>query len=151
MILDLLSNSAMYERLHPGLAPAFGFLRRADIATMAEGRHAIEQDRIYAIVQAYDTKPLAEGFLEIHNRYLDVQFLVSGEELIGYAPLAGQLIQTPYDHARDIAFLKGPAEPLRVKAGQFAIFFPHDAHMPGRTADAPSHVRKVVVKVAVAG
>jgi YhcH/YjgK/YiaL family protein len=151
MILDLLSNAAIYERLHPGLAPAFQFLRRPDIPDMAEGRHAIDNDRIYAIVQEYDTKPMSEGFLEIHNRYLDVQFLVSGEEWIGYAPLAGQLIQTPYDHAKDAALLKGPSEPVHVRAGQFAIFFPHDAHQPCRTLGASVHVRKVVVKVAVSG
>ena len=151
MILDLLSNAAIYERMHAGLPAAFGFLNRPDLATLAEGRHDIDGNRIYALVQEYNTKPLAEGFLEIHNRYLDVQYLVAGSELIGYAPLAGQMIHTPYDSAKDIAFLQGAAEPVCVQQGQFAIFFPHDAHMPGRTTGTPAHVRKVVVKVAVSG
>ncbi len=149
MILDLLDNAARYEPLHPDLAAAFAFLRQPGLATLATGRHTIAGDRVYAIVQDYDTKPLTEGFLEIHQRYLDVQFVVSGEELIGWAPLANQTEQTAYDSSRDIAFLHGAAEPIRVQQGQFAIFFPHDAHMPCRTAGTPTRVRKIVVKVAM--
>jgi YhcH/YjgK/YiaL family protein len=147
MILDQLTHAARYEALHPDLAAAFAFLRQPGLATIAEGRHAIAGDRVYAIVQDYDTKPLAEGFLEIHRRYVDVQFIVSGEELIGWAPLADQAVQTPYDPARDIGFLHGAAEPIRVQQGQFAIFFPADAHMPCRTTGTPTRVRKIVVKV----
>ena len=149
MILDLLTNATTYEKLHPGFSAGFHFLRHADLATMAQGRYAIDGDRIYAMVQEYDTKPLAEGLLEVHTRYIDIQYLVTGEELIGYAPLSKQIIRTPYDKDRDIAFLEGAAEPLRLQQGQIAIFYPHDAHMPGRTTGAPAHVRKVVVKVAV--
>ena len=149
MILDLLANSIAYEKLHPGFNSAFYFLRKTDLATISEGRHAIDGERIYAIVQAYDTKPLSEGLLEVHQRYIDIQFLITGEELIGYAPLTDQVVRTPYDTEKDIAFLEGAAEPIRVQQGHFAIFFPHDAHMPCRTTGEPAHVRKVVVKVAV--
>ena len=149
MILDQLANSATYEKLHPGFSAAFYFLRKTDLASISAGRYAIDGERIYAIVQEYDTKPLAEGMLEVHQRYIDIQYLVAGEELIGYAPLTGQTEHVPYDSAKDIAFLEGAAEPIRVQQGQFAIFFPHDAHMPGRTTGAPAHVRKAVIKVAV--
>ena len=149
MILDQLANSSVYEKLHPGFNSAFYFLRKTDLATISEGRYAIDGERIYALVQSYDTKPLAEGLLEAHTRYIDIQYLITGEELIGYAPLADQAVRTPYDTDKDIAFLEGAAEPIRVQQGQFAIFFPHDAHMPGRTTGEPKLVRKVVIKVAV--
>ena len=149
MILDLLAHAAPYERLHAGFSSAFAFLRRSDLATLAAGRHAIDGDRSYAIVQDYDTLPLAEGRLEVHRRFIDIQYVISGEELIGYAPLAGQPEAVPYVPDKDLAFLLGPADPIPLRAGQFAIFFPHDAHMPGRTGGAPVKVRKVVVKVAV--
>jgi YhcH/YjgK/YiaL family protein len=150
MILDLLEKSASYEKLHPGFAKGFEFLRRTDLAAIADGRHAIDGERVFAINQTYDTKPWKDGFLEIHRRYMDIQFIVSGEELIGYAPLAGQPEKDAYDASRDIAFLHGASDPVRLRAGQFAIFFPHDAHMPGRTTNAPTRVHKIVVKVAVA-
>ncbi len=150
MILDQLANAGRYEPLHPDLAAAFAFLRQPGLETLPAGQHTIAGERVYAIVQDYDTKPLAEGLLEIHQRYLDVQFVVSGAELIGWAPLANQAVQSAYDATRDIAFLHGAAEPIRVQQGQFAIFFPHDAHMPCRTTGAPTRVRKIVVKVAMA-
>ena len=149
MILDQLANSTVYEKLHPAFSSAFYFLRKTDLATISEGRYAIDGERIYAIVQEYDTKPLADGFLETHTRYIDIQYLITGEELIGYAPLVGQAVRTPYDTDKDIAFLEGAADPIRVQQGQFAVFFPHDAHMPGRTTGEPKRVRKVVIKVAV--
>jgi YhcH/YjgK/YiaL family protein len=149
MILDQLANAPAYEKLHPGFNAAFYFLRKTDLASISAGRYAIDGERTYALVQEYDTKPLAEGFLETHIRYIDIQFLITGEELIGYAPLSSQAVHTPYDNDKDIAFWEGTAEPIRVQQGQFAIFFPHDAHMPGRTTGAPAHVRKVVIKVAV--
>lgn len=149
MILDLLANSTAYEKLHPGFSAAFYFLRKTDLATISEGRYAIDGERIFALVQSYDTKPLSEGLLETHTRYIDIQYLIRGEELIGYAPLADQAVHTPYDSTKDIVFLDGAADPLPLRAGHFAIFFPHDAHMPGRTTGEPVHVRKVVIKVAV--
>ena len=149
MILDLLANSTAYEKLHAGFSSAFYFLRKTDLATISAGRYAIDGERIYAIVQEYDTKPLADGFLEAHNRYIDIQYLVAGEECIGYAPLTSQAVHTPYDTDKDIAFFAGAADPIRLPQGHFAIFFPHDAHMPCRTTGAATHVRKVVIKVAV--
>lgn len=149
MILDVLPRSAAYERLNPSFSSSFAFLRRPDLPTLAAGRHAIDGDRIFAIVQDYETKPLAEGFLEVHRRYIDIQYVVTGEELIGYAPLAGQPIQVPYVEDKDTAFLQGPADPIPLRAGQFAIFFPHDAHMPSRTAGNPVKVHKVVIKVEI--
>jgi YhcH/YjgK/YiaL family protein len=151
MILDLLTHAPDYENTCPGLAEGFRYLRETDCARIAAGRYPIDGKRIHAIVQDYDTKPYADGFLEIHQRYIDIQFLVSGEELIGYAPFTGQPVQTPYNAEKDIAFLQGASDPVRLTPGLFAVFFPQDAHMPGRTAGASVRVRKVVVKVAVAG
>lgn len=149
MILDQLANSNTYEKIHAGFSQAFYFLRKTDLATISEGRYAIDGERLYAIVQEYDTKPMAEGVLEVHSLYTDIQYLITGEEVMGYAPLAGQAIRTPYDSVKDIAFLEGAADPILVRQGQFAIFFPHDAHMPARTLGAPTRVRKLVIKVAV--
>ncbi len=128
----------------PGVAIVAIPTENLDASNVKEFREAI-----MPIVQEYDTKPLADGFLETHTRYIDIQYLITGEELIGYAPLAGQAVHTPYDTDKDIAFLEGAADPIRVQQGQFAVFFPHDAHMPGRTMGEPKRVRKVVIKVAV--
>ena len=149
MILDHLARVATYEKLHPRFAACFAFLRRTDLPTLAQGRHAIDDERAFALVQEYDTKPWAEGSLEVHRRYIDIQFVVAGEESIGFAPLTAQAVRESYDEAKDIAFLEGTGEPFTLRAGHFAIFFPNDAHMPGRTTGEPTRVRKIVIKVEV--
>ena len=148
MILDRLDRAAAYERLHPLFAAGFAFLRRPDIATMAEGRHMLDGERAYAIVQENDTKPLSEGFLEVHRRYIDIQYVVEHTELIGWLPTSRcERIATPYAVDKDIGFFyERPQTWLEVPAGYFAIFFPADAHAPLATTGP---VVKAVAKVAV--
>ena len=116
---------------------------------LAAGRHAIDEDRIFALVQDYETKPREAGRWEAHRRYCDVQFVASGVEFIGVAPLDGMRVVEAYDEAKDVAFFEGEGDLVTLRAGSFAIFWPHDAHMPGVAAGGPTAVRKVVVKVAV--
>lgn len=103
-------------------------------------------------MQRYRTRPAAGLQLEAHRRYIDVQYLVEGREVIHWAPLATLTdVTLPYDAAKDAAFFAGTGGevPLRLAAGQFAILFPDDAHAPCCAWDAPEDVLKVVVKVAI--
>jgi YhcH/YjgK/YiaL family protein len=151
MLLDTLEHAALYTPLHPLFPAAFAFLQRRDLATIAPGRHALNGDALYATVQDYATQPLADGLLEVHRRYLDIQCVLGGAELVGYAPLARQPVRAAYQADKDIAFLEGAADFFTLRPGLFAIFYPHDAHLPGRAvAGASSRVRKIVVKVALA-
>jgi beta-galactosidase beta subunit len=96
-----------------------------------------------------DSKTISEGNLEAHRKYIDIQFLLSGVELLGYAPLKGLAIAEEYNPQKDIAFFHTPEEITTVKLepGLFCILFPHDAHIPGCQFDGPSDVLKVVIKV----
>ncbi len=147
MVIDTLDNSSRYEVLHPRFKAAFDFLRRPDLGAVAPGRTAIDGDALFAIVQTYDTKPIQEGKIEAHKRYIDIQFVVEGEEFVGYAPLGGQAVATPFDAEKDIAFYDGEAWFTRLRKGMFAIFYPEDAHLPCRHTDKPSRVKKIVLKI----
>ena len=89
-----------------------------------------------------------QALLEFHRRYIDIQFVVAGIDLIGWLPTPScQRVSTPYDEAKDVGFFYDrPATWLSVAAGQFALFFPEDAHAPLAGQGA---VHKAVVKVAV--
>jgi len=87
--------------------------------------------------------------LEAHRKYLDVQYVIEGEELMGYAPLGTQEILEPYKAENDIIFFKGEKSFIKVSSGMFAIFFPEDVHMPGIRAGKVSDVKKLVIKVRV--
>lgn len=150
MILDMLSQWRRYASLNRGFAVAFAFLERAT-PDIPDGRHEIEGDTVFALVQRYDTRPAVEQ-LEAHRRYIDIQFLVRGREVIQWAPLAAVTdITRPYDDAKDAALFaaSGDLVPVRLAAGQFTILFPDDAHAPCCAWAGPEPVIKIVVKVAV--
>lgn len=151
MILDTLSLWRRYAALHPRFPRAFSFLEHVTAATDV-GRHEIEGDDLFALVQRYDTRPAAGMQFEAHRRYIDIQFIARGREVIHWSPLAALTeVTLAYDPAKDAALFKAidGMTPVRLAAGQFTIFFPDDAHMPCCTWDDPAEVMKVVVKVAV--
>jgi YhcH/YjgK/YiaL family protein len=147
MVLDILTQASRYTHLLPGLSDAFAFVQRPDAGRLPDGRHPIDGDRVFALVQTYDTKPVADGFPEAHRRYADVQVVIAGTEWFGYAPLSDQPVERPYDADRDILFVRGDTTLFRLTPGVFALVFPHDAHLPGRTLTTPEQVRKIVIKI----
>lgn len=147
MVIDTLSNSSRYENLHPRFKAAFDFLKRPETASLALGRTEIDGGALFALVQEYETKPIQEGKLEAHKKYIDIQLILEGEEFMGYAPLGGQAVAKPFDPEKDVGLYDGEAWFTRFRKGMFAIFFPQDAHLPCRHTDKPSKVKKVVLKV----
>ncbi len=150
MIIDRLEKASLYQGVHKRLAMAFDYLQKTDLGKIAPGTYEIEGRKVYVMVQQYETKLKEKGRWEAHRKYIDVQFVHQGAELIGYANL-GDLKEGPYDEAKDFLSLQGEGREdfLRVPQGTFVILFPQDAHMPGMAISAPQPVKKFVVKVAI--
>jgi biofilm protein TabA len=148
MIVDDLARSARYEGLHPLFGQAFGFLRRPDLAALPDGKHAILDDRLFVLVARGQGRGREQSPLESHRRYIDIQYVVAGSDQIGWLPTpACQRVSDPYYAGKDIGFFfDRPPTWLALSPGQFAIFFPEDAHAP-LGGEGPAH--KAVVKVAV--
>lgn len=147
MIFDSLSQSHLYDVVHPRLAAGFDFLRKNNVLELAEGKYEIDGTDLFAIVSSYPTKPKEEVKWECHEKYIDIQYIAEGVELIGYAPLASMESVTPYNDVKDVAFLKGEGNYVVVPQGYFAVFYPHDAHGPNLAVDQSVKVKKVVVKI----
>ena len=151
MVLDTLANAARYESLNSRFAKAFAWLRTMD-GMQELGRHDIDGDHCFALVQTYESKPIEKAKFEVHRKYIDIQFIHSGRETILWAPLDTMKEETmAYSDEKDAALWKLTADttPLHVCAGHFAILWPEDAHAPCIEWDKPEQVFKVVVKVAV--
>jgi biofilm protein TabA len=150
MILTTLDESAPYEVLGERIATGLRWLRAMDPA-IADGRHAIDGDDVFALVSTYDTGPSTEKRFETHVRHVDLQYVATGHERILHAPAAGLAVETPYDDATDVAFYAEPpfASSLLMRPGDLAVFHPADAHKPGCMAGGRHTVRKVVVKVRI--
>jgi len=148
MILDQLANGAGYYGLSPRIEKALRFLNGQDLEKLPDGRVEIDGESLYASVFGYETKAgTAGGVWEVHRRYVDIQCLIAGVEKIGYADIASLKVTQAYDAAKDCELLKGRGPCFTLRPRSFAVFFPQDAHMPGRAAGRPAPVRKVVVKV----
>ena len=148
MILEHLDSAERYAPLHPGFPAAFEFLRRKDLADLSAGRHPIDGERLYALVVQQDGRDREKARLEIHRRYIDIQFIVKGTDDIGWKPAVQcASYDQEYSDEKDVAFFTDVPEVWVITLpGTFGIFFPEDAHAPlGGTG--PIH--KVVVKVAV--
>ncbi|MDP2138327.1 MAG: YhcH/YjgK/YiaL family protein [Candidatus Didemnitutus sp.] len=136
----LRTGSPVNDRI---LAQATGETRRFDLSGGA-----------FALEQVYLAKPRAEGFFEAHRTYIDVQVIVAGVEVMEVEEIARLAMTLDYDRERDLSkfFPEAPqAARLVMRAGDVALFFPSDGHMPSLQLDgAPRLVRKTVVKVPVA-
>ncbi|MFA5424824.1 MAG: YhcH/YjgK/YiaL family protein [Phycisphaerae bacterium] len=131
---------------------AFEILKDKSLATKQDGKYIVN-DNIYYTIQRYTTKPMNEGKLEAHRKYIDIQFLLEGEELLGYMPLEGLKVSQEYDCQKDIAFYQTPGEITKVKLepGMFCILFLNDAHQPGCCLTKPTEVKKIVIKIKTNG
>ena len=148
MILDSLSQADRYLGLHPLFPRAFEFLRRADLKALAPGKHDVQGEQLFAIVEACAGRTRAEAKLESHRRYIDIQLVLEGIDEMGWKPVAACVDPaTDYDAARDIRFFNDPpASWIATSPGSFCLFFPDDAHAP---LVSTGMIRKVVVKIAV--
>lgn len=146
MILDRLTNAAWYAGLPRALTEALDYLRDSDVLSLELGRHDLDGDRLFALVQEYTTRDVTECRWEAHRRYCDVQFVASGVERIDVANLADMQVVELYDAAKDVAFFSGDGDSLTLRAGAFAIFAPQDVHRPCIAAYSREPVRKIVIK-----
>ena len=148
MILDRLEHCVHYAALGQGFAAGFAYLRETDLGKLADGRYEIDGSNVLAIVQTYPAKPQAEGRWEAHRNHADIQLIVSGAERMGVVPLEVMTVESPYDAERDVEFYREEkGKFFNVNAGEFAVFFPHDVHMPSLAIAKPQTVKKVVIKV----
>ena len=150
MILDSITNAGTYRFLGDSFVAGLEYLARFDPITPA-GRYSIDGEKLFAIVDRYDTCTSMEKQFESHQRYVDIQFVVSGRERILHAPIDSLVVDALYDGEKDITLYAEPrgSSSFLLGPGQFAIFFPSDGHKPGLMAGGRDSVLKVVVKVRV--
>lgn len=146
MILSTLDDARRYDAMHLRFPQAFDFLTSTSLENLDEGRHAIDGDDVFAIAWKGLGMGQSATVLECHRKYIDIQFVVSGWDLIGWRPLHHcQRVKQSYDEATDLAFyFDQPESWCRVPARSFAIFYPEDVHAPLGTNGA---LKKIVVKV----
>jgi|SaaInl8_200m_RNA_FD_contig_123_14621_length_4706_multi_6_in_0_out_1_3 biofilm protein TabA len=105
----------------------------------------------FALEQVYNTKDRNRCFFESHKQYIDVQFILEGEEIIEVINTNELEINFPFDEDMDLIKYNDTinASSIKLKKGDVVVFFPEDAHMPCLELQDKLKVVKTVVKVAI--
>ncbi len=148
MILGKLENIERYSLLNGGFKKAADFLKRADLRELKPGVYDIDGKSVFATIVNENGRKSEDAQLEFHRKYIDIQLVLDGVDSMGWKALCD--CEEPlgeFDEAKDLGFFKDEAELfIPVKSNHFAMFFPHDAHLP-MISDKKLH--KVIVKIAV--
>ena len=149
MIHDCIDNIGLYSGMGARIRTALEWLR-ANGASCEPGEPIPVADGVVARPARYVTHPADPSRYEFHRRFIDVQFVAEGEETVIVAPVAETRPVANFDEAADVGFGVAEGTPVRLRAGEFLVLWPHEAHQPGVVTDKGAvSVRKVVVKVAI--
>jgi YhcH/YjgK/YiaL family protein len=153
MIVTTLDHAAGQAANTPNMQTALAFLLKASRGEFQPGRVEVDGANVYALYQAYDTAPAGEVIrFEAHQQYIDIQFVLSGEEGMAWTAVENVQNATAYNPEKDVwhgTLPAGESTLVRVPAGSAAIFFPEDAHAPKLACAAVGPVQKIVMKVKV--
>ncbi|MEI8225577.1 MAG: YhcH/YjgK/YiaL family protein, partial [Bacteroidota bacterium] len=67
---------------------AFTFLNESDLTKLEVKRYDLDGDNVYALISEYLTKNNEDARYEAHQKYIDIQYVISGKEQIGVAPMS---------------------------------------------------------------
>lgn len=148
MVYDKIDNIETYKGLSEDIYEGLQFLKNATL-DLAVGVHEINP-RVKAIVSEYETMQENENGYEAHREWIDIQYLISGQETLRCLPLEFLNETKRYDASKDAAFfeendIKG--QELLLGNGYFALLFPQDGHMPCLSSGKNIRVLKVVMKI----
>ena len=150
MIADKLKNNALYRGVHPSFDLAFDFLEKAQKNFPEFGRYELDGDNVFAVVQQYPSISAEKTNWEAHKKYIDIQYIHSGCEVIHWDTIENLPEGISFDANNDRYLYPGPdASRIEVHAGRFAIFYPEDLHRPMEQNKESEMITKIVVKVKV--
>lgn len=149
MIFSSIHANDDTSRYPEAIRRAIDYLASNDFMSMETGVYELDGKRMYAQVMDTQTDVFEERRPEFHKKYIDVQFLCSGEERLGFTPDNGSYETCESIEERDLYLLSSVDNEGFITAvpGCYSIFFPNDIHRPGIAVNEPMKIRKVVVKV----
>ena len=149
MVIDNLRNASSCFGMHKSFRIVFEYLLKTDFTYIDNGKYLLDGENVFAIVNRYETHSADELKWEAHRKYIDIQFVASGDEQIGVVNIGEMSPSTVYDETKDVQFFKGTGEPYHLGEKMFAVIFPNEVHKPGISVEENSSVVKVVIKVRV--
>ena len=147
MIKDRLKNAKTYYSLSTGIEKGLKWLEDSNLKDLNVGRYYIDGENLYANVDEYETKE--DAHYENHHKYIDIQYMIKGKELVGVTDISNCTSCIEYDEEKDLEFFTAKDEYQTLLNDEFLIFFPQDAHKPCINFEHKNKCKKVVVKVKI--
>lgn len=150
MIIDTIENLPLYHILETKEeAWIQDFCKKTEEENTKEGRTEFSGEDLYALVQIYNTRTTEESVMEAHRKYLDLQYIVEGEEYFYIHKTSKCKVKEDQTPEKDFIFLECNKPEVKVKAekGMFVLLFPQDAHMPCIQTEQKKRVKKIVFKI----
>jgi len=151
MIVGHIANVAEEGIFYPELLQkGLTYLQKTDFSQMAEGKYTIEGENLFATLSDYLPEAKENRKAEAHEKYIDIQYMVDGEEIIGFSRLSDKAkISEAYSEDKDITFYSNVENEgsIILSQGMYVVFFPWDIHRPCCISQQGIKVRKVVVKL----
>lgn len=151
MIVDKIENAFLYNGINEQIDKSLKVLGSREIVAKPQGRYDVDGDKLFYLVQKYSTKPRDEGQMEAHEKYIDIQYVVDGQESMFVENISNCKLASVYDENNDLAMYDVPEKfsDIYMSKGMFCILFPEDGHLPCRTVVDESKVHKVVFKIQI--
>lgn len=125
----------------------FRFLKENDLTTIANGQYNIEKDKCWITVSEYFPKTLNTGNIESHRRFIDLQYVVYGNEKMGLVK-HGAVVRMPYNEKKDVEFYNSDKiNHYQATPDKFFLFFPGDIHQPSVSDKSKKQSKKIVFKI----
>ena len=152
MIFDSIEHAGQYKGLAPGVDRVLEEIRKYTKENYAVGSVELDGRNLFYSLNDYETRAAGSAEMEAHRKYIDVMYMVEGEETI-FVKAVDQLseVTKPYDEEIDamMAKIDGDSTTIRLQAGSFVVLFPQDAHAPACHPGKPGRAKKIIGKVRV--
>ncbi|HVW97030.1 MAG TPA: YhcH/YjgK/YiaL family protein [Mucilaginibacter sp.] len=125
----------------------FAFLRDSDLTKMKPGKYVIDGTDAYASISEGPSKTFEASKWESHRKYIDLHYVITGEETIGEAPVSEATVTNHYDEATDNANYEVKGKFYLATPDTFFLFFPGEAHRPNIKVPGYDVVKKLVIKI----
>ena len=145
--IDSIQCAAEYAAHPERWNSAVAFIKGHNLDSIPKGSYPIIGDTVYASVTEDSSKDFEKTKWESHRKYVDLQYVIRGEEKIGVCPVTKATVTIPYNAARDVANYNAEGTYYSAVPGTFFLFFPTDAHRPNVTPGGNKIVKKLVIKI----
>lgn len=141
-----MTQKTLYEKL----TEALDYIKNLDKSSLTPGKHEVNVDFFYNYME-YEAKEPTDSIYEAHKNYVDIQYIVEGQEHVDVSFEEYMELDTPYDAEKDIMFFKNPQKYFSriLSPGEYVIVLPHELHKPGQKVGENGYIKKIVGKVRV--